>query len=71
MELSEIEKDILEKASAPGGTNYRNHSWIAAAEFSEIAENLVEKKMLYKICLSQKKDCDINIVLQYKREKRK
>jgi hypothetical protein len=47
MDLSEIEKDILEKASAPGGTNYRNHD-MAAADFIEIAESLVEKRILYK-----------------------
>ena len=48
MDLSEIEKDILEKASTPGGTNYRNHDWMAAADFTEIAESLVEKRILYK-----------------------
>lgn len=65
MELSEIEKDILEKASAPGGTNYRNHSWIAAAEFSEIAENLVKRGLLKKDCISENKN--INKIWQYKR----
>lgn len=46
MFLSELEKEVLEKAASVAGTNYDQHNWVTEAEFTEAAEHLVKLKLL-------------------------
>lgn len=66
MDLSEIERDILEKASDPQGTSYIKHDWISELDFIEIAEKLVEKGLLEKIYIQVHGNINISIFKKLK-----
>lgn len=56
MELSEIEKEIMEKASEPGGTNYSQHDWISKDDFDETIKKMVNEKLVKEERIVNEKD---------------